>query len=205
LLERKCVLVEDDDKALEKDHYSGESRKIQALEQEMWDLDEEHKQMKMLKAIYGITTPQELRRRLIEHGVNRVLWVCRSSKDDFIGQTLNANSGPNPGMTPTKALTTIQTMADHSQKWHNGSSSRNIDSSSNTEGISAIVSKLDSEGFFDNERQETKKSGNDEALVTLDIRPNIKQEPQKEKVSYYVEPYHRSRFLDVWSITWKKH
>ncbi|GKC97369.1 putative reverse transcriptase domain-containing protein [Tanacetum coccineum] len=37
-------------------------------------------------------------------------------------------------------------MADHSQKWHDGSSSRNIDSSSNSEGITAIVNKLDSLG-----------------------------------------------------------
>ncbi|GJY49134.1 reverse transcriptase domain-containing protein [Tanacetum coccineum] len=52
--------------------------------------------------------------------------------------------GPIPGMTPTQALMAIQTMADHSQKWHDGSSRRNIDSS--TEGIAAIVSKLDSLG-----------------------------------------------------------
>nr|GEW07973.1 putative reverse transcriptase domain-containing protein [Tanacetum cinerariifolium] len=35
-------------------------------------------------------------------------------------------------------------MVDHSQKWHDGSYSRNIGSSSNSEGISAIVCKLDS-------------------------------------------------------------
>ncbi|GKE55951.1 hypothetical protein Tco_1495136 [Tanacetum coccineum] len=52
--------------------------------------------------------------------------------------------GPIPGMTPTQALTAIQTMVDHSQKWHDGSSRRIIDSSSNFEGIAAIVSKLDS-------------------------------------------------------------
>nr|GEV38038.1 hypothetical protein [Tanacetum cinerariifolium] len=51
-----------------------------------------------------------------------------------------------PGMTPAQALTAIQTIADHSQKCHNGSSSRNIDSSSNSEGIAAIVNKLDSLG-----------------------------------------------------------
>ncbi|GKA38860.1 hypothetical protein Tco_0731411 [Tanacetum coccineum] len=55
--------------------------------------------------------------------------------------------GPIPGMTPGQALTAIQTMDDHSQKWHAGSSNRNIDSSSsNSEGIAAIVSKLDSLG-----------------------------------------------------------
>ncbi|GJZ32867.1 reverse transcriptase domain-containing protein [Tanacetum coccineum] len=37
-------------------------------------------------------------------------------------------------------------MVDHSQKWHDGSSSRNIDSSSNSKRIAAIVNKLDSLG-----------------------------------------------------------
>ncbi|GJW20371.1 hypothetical protein Tco_0030993 [Tanacetum coccineum] len=50
------------------------------------------------------------------------------------------SQGPIPDMTPAQALTAIQTMADHSQKWHHGSSSRNIDSSSNTEGITTIRS-----------------------------------------------------------------
>ncbi|GKD06254.1 hypothetical protein Tco_1181228 [Tanacetum coccineum] len=34
-------------------------------------------------------------------------------------------------------------MADHSQKWHDGTSSRNIESSSSLEGIAAIVNKLE--------------------------------------------------------------
>ncbi|GKG34326.1 hypothetical protein Tco_0437022 [Tanacetum coccineum] len=47
-------------------------------------------------------------------------------------------------MTPAQALTAIQTMADHSQKWHNGTSSRNVSSSSsNTDRLAAIISKLD--------------------------------------------------------------
>ncbi|GKA69305.1 hypothetical protein Tco_0775369 [Tanacetum coccineum] len=49
------------------------------------------------------------------------------------------SQGPIPSMTPAQALTAIQTMVDHSQKWHDGSSSRNIGSSSNSEGITAIV------------------------------------------------------------------
>ncbi|GJT80553.1 phospholipase-like protein [Tanacetum coccineum] len=57
--------------------------------------------------------------------------------------------GPIPDMTPAQALTAIQTMADHSQKYHDGSSSRNIDSSSNSEGIVAIVNKLDSLVYAD--------------------------------------------------------
>ncbi|GJT02758.1 hypothetical protein Tco_0823927 [Tanacetum coccineum] len=49
-------------------------------------------------------------------------------------------------MTPLQALMAIQTMADHSQKWHDWSSSRNIESSSNSEGIVAIVNKLENLG-----------------------------------------------------------
>ncbi|GJW92936.1 hypothetical protein Tco_0172608 [Tanacetum coccineum] len=37
--------------------------------------------------------------------------------------------GPIPGMTHAQDLTAIQTMTDHSQKWHDDSSSRNIDNS----------------------------------------------------------------------------
>nr|GEY37881.1 zinc knuckle CX2CX4HX4C [Tanacetum cinerariifolium] len=37
-------------------------------------------------------------------------------------------------------------MAGHSQKWHDGTSSRNIEGSSNSKGITAIVNKLDNLG-----------------------------------------------------------
>ncbi|GKA12623.1 hypothetical protein Tco_0692169, partial [Tanacetum coccineum] len=56
------------------------------------------------------------------------------------------SQGLIPGMTPAQALTAIQTMADHSQKWHDGSFSRNIESSSNSEGIASIVNKLENLG-----------------------------------------------------------
>ncbi|GKD16368.1 hypothetical protein Tco_1205526, partial [Tanacetum coccineum] len=52
------------------------------------------------------------------------------------------NQGPIPGMKLAQALTAIQTMADHSQKWHDGSSSRNIKSNSNSKGIAAIDVKF---------------------------------------------------------------
>ncbi|GJW73639.1 hypothetical protein Tco_0133009 [Tanacetum coccineum] len=41
-------------------------------------------------------------------------------------------------ITPAQALTTIQTMADHSQKWHNRTTSRNVKSSS-SDGLAALV------------------------------------------------------------------
>ncbi|GJU57286.1 hypothetical protein Tco_1235052 [Tanacetum coccineum] len=56
------------------------------------------------------------------------------------------SEGPIPGMTPTQALTAIQTMADHSQKWHDGTSSRNMSNNNNTNGLAAFVSKLDNSG-----------------------------------------------------------
>ncbi|GKG11095.1 hypothetical protein Tco_0342495 [Tanacetum coccineum] len=49
-------------------------------------------------------------------------------------------------MTPTQALAAIQTLADHSQKWHDGTSSKNVSSNSNTDGLAAIISKLDNLG-----------------------------------------------------------
>ncbi|GJV88972.1 hypothetical protein Tco_1532910 [Tanacetum coccineum] len=64
----------------------------------------------------------------------------------IINRQLLDSQGPTSGMTIAQALTAIQTMADHSQKWHNGSSNRNIDSGSNSEEIPAIISKLDSLG-----------------------------------------------------------
>ncbi|GKD89506.1 reverse transcriptase domain-containing protein [Tanacetum coccineum] len=57
------------------------------------------------------------------------------------------SQGTIPGITPAQALMVIQTMVGHSQKWHDGSSSRNIgNGNSNSEGIAAIVTKLDSLG-----------------------------------------------------------
>ncbi|GKB91724.1 hypothetical protein Tco_0963996 [Tanacetum coccineum] len=54
--------------------------------------------------------------------------------------------GPIPGIRPAKALTAIQTMADHSQNWHDGSTSRNIESSSSKDGLAALVNKLENLG-----------------------------------------------------------
>ncbi|GJW52348.1 hypothetical protein Tco_0093699 [Tanacetum coccineum] len=45
--------------------------RIQALEHERWDLDVEIKQIKDLKASYGITIPQELRRNQIKEDMSQ--------------------------------------------------------------------------------------------------------------------------------------
>ncbi|GJZ14689.1 hypothetical protein Tco_0550366 [Tanacetum coccineum] len=46
--------------------------------------------------------------------------------------------GPIPGMTPAEGLTAIQTMADHSQKWHDGSPSQSVCSNNNSEGMAVV-------------------------------------------------------------------
>ncbi|GKE13156.1 putative reverse transcriptase domain-containing protein [Tanacetum coccineum] len=53
--------------------------------------------------------------------------------------------GPTPGMRPADALTAIQTMADHSQKWHDGTTSKNIRSSSSKDGLAALDCPLNEE------------------------------------------------------------
>ncbi|GKB32255.1 hypothetical protein Tco_0871656 [Tanacetum coccineum] len=50
-------------------------------------------------------------------------------------------------MRPAEALTAIQTMADHSQKWHDGTTSKNIRNSSNKDRLDALVNKLDNLGI----------------------------------------------------------
>ncbi|GKA63090.1 zinc knuckle CX2CX4HX4C containing protein [Tanacetum coccineum] len=54
--------------------------------------------------------------------------------------------GPILVMRPTKALTAIQTMDNHSKKWHDGTTSMNIRSSSSKDGLATLVNKLDNLG-----------------------------------------------------------
>ncbi|GKF38744.1 hypothetical protein Tco_0118805, partial [Tanacetum coccineum] len=63
--------------------------------------------------------------------------------------------GPIPGMTPAQALTAIQTMTDHSQKWHDKTTSRNIESSSRKDELAALVNKLDNLGRDMNKLKES--------------------------------------------------
>ncbi|GJV74039.1 RNA-directed DNA polymerase, eukaryota, reverse transcriptase zinc-binding domain protein [Tanacetum coccineum] len=53
------------------------------------------------------------------------------------------NEGPIPGMRPAQALTAIQTMADHSPKWHDGTTSRNIGSSSSKYRLATLEPKIE--------------------------------------------------------------
>ncbi|GJZ47914.1 hypothetical protein Tco_0601746 [Tanacetum coccineum] len=49
-------------------------------------------------------------------------------------------------MRPAEALTAIQTMADHSQEWHDGTTSRKIGSNNGSDRLAALVNKLDNLG-----------------------------------------------------------
>ncbi|GJW70345.1 hypothetical protein Tco_0127262, partial [Tanacetum coccineum] len=85
--------------------------------------------------------------QLPTHDINSHLKVNIFYKGlSTMNRQLLDSQGPIPRMTPTQALMTIQTMADHSQKWHDGTLSRSLSSSSNTDGLAAIVSKLDNLG-----------------------------------------------------------
>ncbi|GJW69153.1 hypothetical protein Tco_0123577 [Tanacetum coccineum] len=54
----------------------------------------------------------------------------------------NHQKGLISGMRPAQALIVIQTMVDHSQKWHDGTTSKNIKCSSNNDGLAALANKL---------------------------------------------------------------
>ncbi|GJW51586.1 hypothetical protein Tco_0092937 [Tanacetum coccineum] len=56
------------------------------------------------------------------------------------------SQGPIPGIRPAEALTAIQIMADHSQKWHDRTTSRNIESNSSKDRLAALINKLDNLG-----------------------------------------------------------
>ncbi|GJU98508.1 hypothetical protein Tco_1327779 [Tanacetum coccineum] len=60
-------------------------------------------------------------------------------------QLLNSQ-GPIPGMTPNQAFTTIQTMADHSQKWHDISLNKTSNNENNSAGIASLINKIENLG-----------------------------------------------------------
>ncbi|GJU40648.1 hypothetical protein Tco_1193605 [Tanacetum coccineum] len=69
--------------------------------------------------------------------VDRVLYIELSTLGTSLKRPLS--KGPIPGMKPTQALTVILIMADHSQKWHDGKSSRNVSSSSDTNRLTTVI------------------------------------------------------------------
>ncbi|GJT03317.1 zinc knuckle CX2CX4HX4C containing protein [Tanacetum coccineum] len=71
----------------------------------------------------------------------RLCTMLRKGLDTMTRQSL-VSQGPIPNKTPTQAWTAIQPMTDHSQKWHDESSIKKVSSSSNSDEIAAIISKL---------------------------------------------------------------
>ncbi|GJU22379.1 hypothetical protein Tco_1155721 [Tanacetum coccineum] len=67
---------------------------------------------------------------------NDLLYKCHT-------HDLNEQKGPIPSMKPARTLESIQTLADHTQKWHDESRRT---SSGSSDGIAAITSKLYSLG-----------------------------------------------------------
>ncbi|GKF12497.1 hypothetical protein Tco_0050423, partial [Tanacetum coccineum] len=64
---------------------------------------------------------------------------------DTMARQLLDSQGPIPNKTPAQALVAIQTMADHSQKRHDGSTSKKV-SNSSSDRTAATANKLDSLG-----------------------------------------------------------
>ncbi|GKD50027.1 reverse transcriptase domain-containing protein [Tanacetum coccineum] len=97
-------------------------------------------------SIRGISLKKPLSKGTVHHPKppSSLKKFVTSSRKEMRHYTKLGN-GPIPGMTPDQALTAIQTMVDHSQNWHDGSSSRDIESSSNSEGVAAIDCPLKEE------------------------------------------------------------
>ncbi|GJZ62387.1 hypothetical protein Tco_0618524 [Tanacetum coccineum] len=74
------------------------------------------------------------------------LKISTTSSKKAMNHYTKLGNGTDSWDDTTQALTAIQTMTDHSQKSHDGTSSRNLSSSSNIDGLAAIVSKLDNLG-----------------------------------------------------------
>nr|GEW95439.1 hypothetical protein [Tanacetum cinerariifolium] len=93
--------------------------------------------------VFPITLTRAAKRwmdRLTPRMVNT--WIClKKPLSKGIIHPLRLQNSLKKSATLSK-----KTKADHSQKWHDSSSSKNVRNSSNSEGIAAIVSKLDSLG-----------------------------------------------------------
>nr|GEY06644.1 hypothetical protein [Tanacetum cinerariifolium] len=61
---------------------------------------------------------------------------------DTMTRQLLDSQGSIPNKRPAHALEAIQTMADHSHNWHDGSTNKKV-SNGSSNGIAAITSKLD--------------------------------------------------------------
>ncbi|GJV92674.1 putative reverse transcriptase domain-containing protein [Tanacetum coccineum] len=98
------------------------SGRIRAFEEETRDLDVEIKQMQELKASYGVTTPQELRRNQVNERMSHhpSYGVNASSCLRLDAETRRKVhfKGPIPKMTPTKGTKSIKELSAHSFSWY---------------------------------------------------------------------------------------
>ncbi|GJU76907.1 zinc knuckle CX2CX4HX4C containing protein [Tanacetum coccineum] len=79
-------------------------------------------------------------------GLFNIPGVTKDAGLSTMNRKLLDSHGPIPRMRPTEALTAIQTMVDHSQKWHDETTSRKMGSSNSNDGLAALVNKLDNLG-----------------------------------------------------------
>ncbi|GKE67210.1 reverse transcriptase domain-containing protein [Tanacetum coccineum] len=100
-------------------------------------------------------------------------------------------------MRPAEALIAIQTMVDHSQKWHDGITSRNIGSSSSKDGLAALVNKLDNLGR-DMKKLKERPPG---YYTKIDNRPPYAERRQSLEellAKHQEETAQRSTKMEVW-------
>ncbi|GKE20518.1 reverse transcriptase domain-containing protein [Tanacetum coccineum] len=97
-------------------------------------------------------------------------------------------------MRPTEALIAIQTMTDHSQKWHDGSTSRNIRSNSSNDGLAALVNKLDNLGR-DMKKLKERPPG---YYTKIDNRPPYGKTLEELLAKHQEEFVRRSTEMEVW-------
>ncbi|GJY70019.1 hypothetical protein Tco_0473001, partial [Tanacetum coccineum] len=91
-------------------------------------------------SIPGISSKRPLSKGIVHHPRPRSsLKIFTTSSKKKTNHYTKPESGPIPRMTPAQALTAIQTMNEHSQKWHDRTTSRNIGSSSSNDGLAALV------------------------------------------------------------------
>ncbi|GJU46490.1 RNA-directed DNA polymerase, eukaryota, reverse transcriptase zinc-binding domain protein [Tanacetum coccineum] len=93
------------------------------------------------------------------------------------------------GMRLTQALTAIQTMADHSQKWHDRTTSKSIRSSSSNDGLAALVNKLDNLG------RDMKKLK--ESVYAIQFKGTSDDEDNIEEIIGYLGPTSYDGFVDL--------
>ncbi|GJZ22255.1 hypothetical protein Tco_0559294 [Tanacetum coccineum] len=126
-------------------HRQSMRRRIQALEQETQELEDKIKLWTDSQGLLHHNYPVGAIMEGVDiNTLTMKQYLALTRGNQAPSMNLLDSQGPIPGMAPAQALTAIQTMDYHSNKWHDGSSNRSVSSDSNSKGIAVIVSKLDS-------------------------------------------------------------